>query len=282
MRESENCMSIKTKLMTACAGVLLVGGIGASVASAKIVVDIRQDVTNAKEVLFTGADLNKPITLNIFAQVTGTGTDTSGTAFKETLASLNGALVTTGPTKGKIAPNYFYPNPDTGDPVGPLTPFGDPFNDKVSFNGSASQNGLSQDIDNDGDLDLGGRVGDGIANWIVFRTDKKNMGWATGQGTKLDLVGGVEFQVGQVTFTPSAFGGADTLVDFRVRSEIPGKPLKETALWTEDGTGPTSLRDGSNGVIESNPFKILPIPEPATLSMLGLGAAMLLGRRNRK
>ncbi|MCY2951931.1 MAG: PEP-CTERM sorting domain-containing protein [Planctomycetota bacterium] len=276
-------MLIKTKLMTACAGVLLIGGIGASVASAKIVVDVRQDGTDAK--VFhqpTLADLNKPITLNVFAQVTSTDTATSGTAFKETLASIHGAMVSAGPTRGTIAPNYFYPDPDTGDPVGPLTPFGDPFNDKVSFNGSASQNGLSQDIDGDGDMDLGGKLGDGVSNWIVFRTDKKNMGWATGQGKKLNDFGGVEFQLGQIIFTPSAFGVADTFINFRIRSDASGNTVKEAGLWTEDGTGASSLRDGSSGVIEFSPFIIPPIPEPATLSLLGLGAAMLLGRRNRK
>ena len=139
MRESENCMLIKTKLMSACAGVLLIGGIGASVASAKIVVDIRGasgDATD-KSYQLTAADLNKPITLNIFVKVTGAKTGA------EYLTSIGGALVSTGPTKGPIATVYTYVNPlynpddgwhVDGPPIfGPMIGFGDPNNDKYSY-----------------------------------------------------------------------------------------------------------------------------------------------------
>lgn len=282
MRESENCMSIKTKLMTACAGVLLMGGIGASVASAALKIDIR-DANGGKEVMLTAADLGKPITLNIFAQVTGGPTN----AGKESLSTIRGAVVTTGTTPCNTAPAFYRLDPDTGDPtVGPFTPWGDPDNDKYSMGGNGSQNGVAKDIDGDGDIDLGGKPGDPTAEWIILRSNKNFQVWATGgQGTKIlqndgTWKGDVEFLVAQVNVTPVALAG-NTLVDWKFAMNAAGALTKETALWTEDGSASENLRDGFSGVLASSGYTLI-VPEPASLSMLGLGAAMLLGRRNRK
>jgi len=275
-------MSIKTKLMTACAGVLLVGGIGATVASAKITVVIRDTAGGVESAPLTVADLNKPITLNIFAQVTGDPTN----AGKETLKSLQGAVTTNGGSKANVAPGFYWPDPDGGPDLGPVTPWGDPNNDKYNMSGSASQSGLKQDIDGDNDIDLGGKAGDPTANWIIFRTDKSNMAWgAGGQGTKILTngvwMGDVEFQVGVITVTPTALS-TNTLVAFMPRADATGKQTKDAGLWTEDGTAAANLRDGSSGTFGTGGGYLLVVPEPASLSMLGLGAAMLLGQRNRK
>ena len=98
----------------------------------------------------------------------------------------------------------------------------------------------------------------------------------------MDTQGGFEIKVGMFSFTPTALGTAETLLQWLPRVNASGNTMSEAGLWQEDGSGSANLRNGTSGIMEFSPFKIGAVPEPATLSMLGLGAAMLLGRRNRK
>jgi hypothetical protein len=257
-------MSMKKRLISACAGVLAVGALSAA-ANAALTIDLRTE-GGAKSVELKPADLNKPITLNVYAQVTGALT---GTGKFETFASVQGAFVSTGSTLGKI------------DAAGDLDGMTYSFvvAGKDPFNGAGATTGASMDIDGDGDLDLGAKTGSTTNNdWVVFRTDLKNYGAKSGQGSA--IANGTEFLVGAITFTPSQLGG-NTLINFTPRTDETGAYTTDSGLWTEDGVLAASVRNGSTGSFVTNGFQII-VPEPASLSVLGLGGALLLGRRNRK
>ncbi|HEX2972855.1 MAG TPA: PEP-CTERM sorting domain-containing protein [Tepidisphaeraceae bacterium] len=264
---------MKKRLMSACAGVVLAGALGVSTSQAALQISIVDNAGN-KELAINAADLNKPITLNVYASVTGA----AGNSAAEFLTLFGGSFVSNGTTLGTFAPagsNVAIENGGTAQAIAmavkkeimpgfefPLYSFAD--------NGAAP--GTAADVDGDGDMDL---VGNGFRS--ASQVGYKMVAPGIYAGEDLGN-GGVKLLVGKFTFTPSALGGNTTL-DFVPLKDESGAIASNAALWAEDGA--TNLLDGSNGSILTNGFTII-VPEPASMSVLGLGGALLLGRRNRK
>lgn len=245
-------MSMKKRLISACAGVLAVGALSAA-ANAALTIDIQQAGTNVTEVRLTDADLNKPITLNIFASITGA----AGNAEPELFQMIRGDIVASGTTVGTLAPAGFE----------------DKLKKKLYtgiklFSANGSLTGDAVDVNGDGHVDM---------KDVAMRASEPQFNDDFGgAGTTLPD-GGVKFLVGTITFTPTALGGLTTI---SFNPLMDGNSIAAGAgLWTEDGAD--QLRDGSSGTMITNGFQII-VPEPASLSVLGLGGALLLGRRNRK
>ncbi|MGE5612344.1 MAG: PEP-CTERM sorting domain-containing protein [Bacillota bacterium] len=248
---------MKKRLISACAGVFAVGALGA-VANAALTIDLVQDGTNATKVVLSAADLNKPITLNVVASVTGA----AGNAELETLSTVRGDFVADGSTKGSFGAAGYYDKIKKVQWVGTKYP-------AYNFIANGATTGTAADLNGDGNAD--------VQN-VLFRSSQAlYFDGESGIGTELPD-GGVQFVIGKITFTPSALGG-DTWINFKPLAKDTGGVAAAAGLWTEDSFD--VIKNGETGSMISHGFQII-VPEPASLSVLGLGGALLLGRRNRK
>jgi MYXO-CTERM domain-containing protein len=238
------------KLMAAAA-VGLAGVGAASQADAALVVDIRATALNggpltlrdssstAKDVKVAVGDV---VTLQIWAQASGTNG-----ANDEVIKTLQGSLVSTGILKGGLAGGVSEP-----------------------FTTPGYQNGASQDLDLDGDLDLGAQQNAGVATDYIapFQTVAQG-GTATDANTE-------EIQVYQATFTVTAGTGSDsTLVRWLRRQSISGGNVITGANWSEDG----QIKSATTSQYTAGAPVEIGIPEPSGLALAGLAGLGFLARR---
>jgi len=252
-------------------------------ADAALTIDVRALQINGVNISGANTPKNIPaaaigdvITFGVYADVTG-----SNSAKFQTLQSFSGSFLSSGGgTKGNMVP------------AASRTP---------PFNASSSSVGLAQDLDGDGDLDIGSNNDADAANFFADRannltgphsTDSNGNSVFTQAGTTpTSIANGTEYRVGTLRLTLTA-GGTATSVNFRPR--VAGT----AATWAEDAdevsvvdpdTGATiiSYSGGTQGTVFNAGAPVLVAavggggvtPEPATLSLAGLAGLALVRRR---
>lgn len=133
-----------------------------------------------------------------------------------------------------------------------------------AFSGANSQAGLVQDLDGDGDLDVGGTVTNTSANWVYARTDLS------------PVAPGDRFLIATATFTATSNLGS-TSVNFLNR--LPGSTNNGDGNWREDGAPKADLTFSGGSIVSGTPITISAVPEPTSLGLLGLSAIAALRRR---
>jgi len=211
------------------------------------------------------------ITFGVYADVTG-----SNPAKFQTLQSFSGSFLSSGGTTfGNMVP------------AASRTP---------PFNASSSSVGLAQDLDGDGDLDIGSNNDADAANFFADRaanltgpssTDANGNSVFTQAGTQpTPIAGGTEYRVGTLRMTVTALGLTQTAVNFRPR--VAGT----AATWAEDAdqistvdpdTGATIITysGGTQGTafLAGTPVLVGGVPEPMSLSLVGLAGLAVVRRR---
>jgi len=216
---------------------------------ASLTYDLRAALSsNPNNVVVDGKNVNVTqasgtITFNVFAVVVASD---NGNALDEGFVAGNGNFLSTGASvKGNLAALR-----------GPL------------YLGTGGSDGTIQDLDNDGDLDVGGTNTTGAANFFNPRV-----------GTAPTPIMGASQLVGTVTM--SLTGGTlsgNTLVNFQVK---PGNPLG-TAQWIENGV--STIANGTTAIFQAGPDVVLHttiVPEPTTIGLIGLAGLGMLARRRK-
>lgn len=315
-------MSIKTKLMTACAGVMLVG-LGASTANATLTIDLRlADGTKRLDRQLVDGEI---IDIDVYAIVEGAKAGYTRTQLK-----------TTTPPIKQIGWNYGFDYADGIQSVfgnvltkrspqtaqGAVKPdlqsvvygaeFGTGFGDS-----GASLGDLSQDLTGDGILDTGtpdGTPSTDSSKWMCFRAaamayyaanPKQNIDAYTGFTRPAEDPASQEFLLGklQLFVSTATVGAGATEINWDWRRDASHKIDKLTALWSEDrqpnqakwdnsqtdtskkwdpGLQPSLDGDTSGKLRIGAPIVLGIIPEPMSMSVFALGAAVLGLRRTRR
>ena len=237
-------------------------------------------VANSKTV--TEAAVGDIIRLRLYATVTGADANKA-----QTFQSASGSLVSSGaPTvKGDWKQTRVSLNTANTGAASHLS---------APWAGQASSTGLAQDLDGDGDADLGSNNDAASDNFVAYRSnqlegprsnnssgisDFSAAPTTTGASTKYVLSN----QIDWVVTAP----GAPALLNWRLRAG-------QSAVWFEDATETSNDVNGDGSVIQytygggitgtvqllGQPVTVL-IPEPATIGALSLAGLGMLARRRK-
>src|SRR5688572_30896956 len=166
-----------------------------------VVVDVRRP-GGGKEVTITG--VGQKVNLEVWATVTGDNSSNTDEGLQIAVGSLLSSNISGGAAKGKIAVSLVAP-----------------------FNALGSSKGFAQDLDSDGDLDVGSNDNANAPGFIFARSS----GMIT-DGT--DVTKGQAFKLANITFTvESLLTGARTDIVYRIRNH------STAFLSLEDGQGST-------------------------------------------
>jgi hypothetical protein len=190
------------------------------------------------------------VSFDIFAVVTGTNASLNDDKFISVAGSIrsSNAGLLGNLTAGLVASVL----DSNGDVVTP------------GFDGLGSSVGLQQDLDGDGDLDVGSNTDSDANNFWAARYALAPNG-AGGAGSLTPTSGGR--RIGFGTFTVSQMGVL-TLVNFD------GRGASTAANYIQDGA--TVQEQSADGLV---PLTINGVPEPTALSLLGLAGLGIIRRR---
>ncbi|MBC8107076.1 MAG: hypothetical protein H7Z14_10840 [Anaerolineae bacterium] len=227
----------------------VVGGM-AGVANAGLNIDVRATGVNGAPLgagqtskLIPVAAAGDVVSFDIFAVVTGT----NATLTDDKILSVSGSFRSTGALLGTLAADYVR---SVEEP---------PFS---GYDAPGASVGLQQDLDGDGDLDVGSLNDGAAANFWAARFIL-----TSGQSAGVGINGR---RIGFGTFTVGA-GGGQTVVNFV------GRSAATAANYFQDNvTVAEASQDGALGITILGGT----LPDPATLSLAGL-AGLALGRRRR-
>lgn len=131
----------------------------------------------------------------------------------------------------------------------------------AGFDAGGSSSGAQADLDGDGDLDVGSNNNGSATGWFFARSSQ--------------AVPGNDILIGTGSFTVTGAGDKAEINAFgRTKSGATIIP----ALWAEDGVNKVV---STGGAISGGAPLVVRIPEPASLSLVALGAMALLGRRRQ-
>jgi hypothetical protein len=141
-------------------------------------------------------------------------------------------------------------------------------NSTLGYNGAGSASGTVVDLNGDGNLDVGATNSASATGWVFARSPA--------------VVVGNELLLATLTFTVGTLGdnGAATV---NIAPRVRTGPTVVPAQWQEDGVA-KSLTVNNTTVDVGAAVTIgaaAPIPEPASLGVLGLGVIGLLVRRRK-
>jgi MYXO-CTERM domain-containing protein len=234
-------------------------GMMAGAANAALNIDVRATgvtgggtVANGK--LVNNVAVGSVVTFDIFAVITGTNASTTDDKF----ISVSGSYLTTGPLHGNLLADVVRtPLDSDGVAIPPL-----------GFDANGFSVGLQQDLDGDGDLDVGSTADSAANNFWAARFFGAPNGSPAGS-TNPTTNGR---RIGFGTFTVTSATGA-TILNFD------GRDAGTAGNWIEDGQ--TLSAASQNGVlgITINGTGGGTIPEPATLSLAGLAGLAMVRRR---
>ena len=261
------------KFLAAAVAGLGLAGFGAAQSDAALVIDRRAitapggTVTNGGKTV-TGNPTS--ITMGVFARVSGQNSVQETGEFGGD--PFDGVPDTRNDDSAQIAVGNFVSG--TG---GLLGNFSVPTR-SAPFNAPGSSDGTLNDIDADGDLDVGVIASGGPEGMFAARSGtptsavRLDGSTASPGGSSIINATTSEMRIGIVTWTPNGFG--DTLLNFVPRADLGGG----TATWFEDASvSPSTPGNGSYSA--GTPVQVSIIPEPASLGLLGLAGLGLLARR---
>jgi len=264
-------------------------GLGATNALAALTMDLRVTAVTGstgatisidRKTVTAGTSGNVTVTMAVWAQVTGNGpgADDVQLVSGSFLSSLGGML-------GNLAVT----------------------NIPTLFQALSSSNGLNQDLDGDGDLDVGNNNNFDADNFFRARSGKmvgtqSNFDGSSPGLTFNSITNGTEYRVALLRFTQTSGAGdgsKSTDVNFR------GWNVAEGAVWGEDqeenavtdtDSGETTSYNYENGTVLNPALGVLTggvavhiqatggggiTPEPASLGLLGVAGLGLLSRRKK-
>jgi len=263
------------KLMAAAVGAAGLMGLGSSQSNAALVIDVRATAVSGGGTVVGNGNLpgggktvnglgsGSIVTMGVFAQVSGT----NGNNTDEWLQSVGGSFST---TAGDLRANFVTPSSVNG---------------VNGWNGSGFQNGSIQDIDADGDLDLGSAGTDIVGKFFARSNspDSRTLDLATDPDNGALIRGTPHFTTIDANTTETRIGtirlsyqsGGQAFANFIPRA------AQEGALWWEDTPDrTTNQHDGTTGLYQAgSPIALNGVPEPGSLGLMSLAALGLLRRR---
>jgi len=259
--------------MIAGAAVATVAGMLPNVTqAAPLTIDLRLNpASSANPKLLQAVVPNLVVTLDMYAIIENGDANRTNDGFQST----EGSMKSLG---GAVLGNY------RGDTGTPLTQS----NNVSPFKFATATAGVLSDLDGDGDFDLGSNITSGSFTPDPFFEATTDSGTSPQLGT--GTTGNQEFLIGQFLFTVTSGPAAATSLNYfpRVRTDggVNGPRLNKFRVDGVDynvnaaGAGVKNLTTVVSGaMVIGDPVLLGLVPEPASLGLLGSGAAALLRRR---
>jgi hypothetical protein len=222
-------------------------------------------LNNNKDVLLTAP--GQTVTIDLFAVITGTNA-----ASDELIQTAGGSVVSSGALLGDLS--FGRTRDDAEGAMDTLSPGQIVESNRADpFDAFGSSDGEFEDLDGDGDIDLGSNYSGDPYTYFLARSPTPVAG--------SNFVGppaGDRRLLGSVRFTYTG-GSGDTSINFVTRKDTNGAELASAALWFEDGVVKNAL-DSPYGVGFPVIVSTGAIPEPA-LGAAGVLLLPLMRRRQR-